>query len=199
VCSLSKFFHLACRKREGGGGNFKEAESGIINLPSRKFEPIAAKPEDFKWDADAEDPKYVKLMIHYFYHLDYLEEETAKLKTQKRDSEDFNKTYMLKTGILIDHASMYATGDKYGVPGLRALARKKYQEAYLHTSAGFANSMIVTYTSTIDNDMSLRSVIIEIMSGNLTYLISKPDINEIVKGLPGLSHALLRKSLVLPP
>jgi hypothetical protein len=127
VCSLSKFFHLACRKRSDTGGNFKEAQSGIIDLPRRKIETNSTESEDFKWDADAEDPRCVKLMIHYFYHLDYLEDETAKLKKQKRANEDFEKAHILNTGILIDHANMYAMGDKYGIPGLKALAQKKTQ------------------------------------------------------------------------
>jgi hypothetical protein len=198
VCSLSKFFHLACRKRSDTGGNFKEAQSGIIDLPRRKIETNSTESEDFKWDADAEDPRCVKLMIHYFYHLDYLEDETAKLKKQKRANEDFEKAHILNTGILIDHANMYAMGDKYGIPGLKALAQKKYAEAYLYTSAGLANSITIAYTGTVDSDMGLRNVTINIMSGNLTTLMSKPKIDQAVKDLPLLSHALLRKSLVLP-
>ena len=153
--------------------------------------------EDFKWDTDTEDPIYVGYMIHYFYHLDYLEDSTSKVKKMKRENEDFNKLYAYKSGILIEHASMYAMGDKYGISGLKDLALRKYEEAYAHTSMGFANSIIVAYTSTVDNDMQLRNVIIKFLNDDLTNLMRKPKINQHVKDLPLLSHALLRKQLKL--
>jgi len=198
VCSQSEFFKLACRKHTDDGGDFKEAQSGIVEIPSHKTDANTTEPEDFKWDADEDDPKCVKLMIHYFYHLDYLEVETAKIKEKKRTEENYDEAHVLKEGLLIDHAKMYAMGDKYGIPGLKDLALRKYQEAYEHTSAGFANSMIVIYTSTIDNDMDLRNVIIKILNNDITNLMSKPKIDQTVKDIPPLSHALLRKSLDLP-
>ncbi|KAI4718035.1 hypothetical protein E4T48_05770 [Aureobasidium sp. EXF-10727] len=197
VCPQSEFFNLACRKHTDAEGDFKEAQSGIIDLPSRNMDASTSPPDDFKWNADAEDPKCVKLMIHYFYHLDYLEVETAKLKQQNRKDEDFDEVYGVKEGLLIDHAKMYAMGDKYGVLGLKDLALRRYQEAYEYTSAGFANSMIVIYTSTIDNDMDLRNVVIEILNDDIKVMMSKPEINQNVKDLPLLSHALLRKQLKL--
>lgn len=57
--------------------------------------------------------------------------------------------------------------------------------------------MIVIYTSTIDNDMDLRNVIIKILSKDMNNLMSKPQINQNVKDLPLLSHTLLRKQLRL--
>lgn len=194
MCSQSEFFRLACRKHTGSGGDFKEAQSGIVEIPCRDN----TEPEDFHWDADAEDPVSFRLMIHYCYHLDYLEDQTAQVRTQRRADEDFDKIIVLKTGLLLEHAKMYALGDKYGLPGLKDLALKKYEEAYLFTSAGFANSITVAFTSTIDSDMALRNVIITILAGNMCFFMSKPKIDQIVKDLPLLSHALLRKKLSLP-
>ncbi|KAH0287357.1 hypothetical protein M436DRAFT_85762 [Aureobasidium namibiae CBS 147.97] len=170
VCSQSEFFKLACRKHTDDGGDFKEAQSGIVEIPSYKTDANTTEPEDFKWDADEDDPKCVKLMIHYFYHLDYLEVETAKVKEKKRTEENYDEAHVLKEGLLIDHAKI----------------------------AGFANSMMVIYTSTIDNDMDLRNVIIKILKNDITNLMKKPKIDQTVKDLPLLSHALLRKSLNLP-
>jgi hypothetical protein len=168
VCSQSEFFRLACRTHTGSGGQFKEAESGVIILPSREIDDESTESADFRWDADGEDPESVRLMIHYFYHLDYFEDKTAETKKQKRENESFLRTYALKTGILIEHARMYAMGDKYGIRGLKDLALRKYDEAYLHTSAGFANSIIVAFTSTTDNDMDLRNVTTKYLTQDLT-------------------------------
>lgn len=126
MCSQSEFFKLACRKHTDFGGEFKEAQSSIIEIPGRDLDANIAEPEDFKWDTDAEDPKCVKLMIHYLYHLDYLEVETAEVKERNRLEENFDETHVLKEGLLIDHAKMYAMGDKYGVSGLKDLALRKY-------------------------------------------------------------------------
>lgn len=181
----------------------KETHSGIVEVPCRKISASTTKlrgfqwftegptfrAEDFKWDPDADDPKFVELMVHYFYHLDYLESETAKLKGQTRRDED------LDTGILIDHASMYAMGDKYDIPGLRDLAVTKYREAYERTNAGFASSIVVAWTSTIDSDMGLRNVILKILNKNTVNLMSMSSINQSVRYLPSLSHALLQMKL----
>jgi hypothetical protein len=197
MCSQSEFSRLACRKHTDSGGSFKGAQTGVVDLPSRKANINSAEHEDSKWDLDADDPKYVKLMFHYFYHLDYLEVETAGIKEQVLFEENFDETHVLNEGLLIDHAKMYAMADKYGVPGLKDMALRKYEEAVKHTSAGFANSMIVIYTSTMDNDMGLCNVIIKFLTNNITNLMSKPKINQNVKDLPLLSHSLLRKQLRL--
>jgi hypothetical protein len=195
VCSQSAFFRLACRRHIESGREFQEAQSGVIVLPSREIDDIES--EDFTWDADAEDPVSVRFMIHYFYHLDYLEDETAKLRNRKREDNDFDKTYALKTGILIEHARMYAMGDKYGIPGLKELALEKYDEAYRYTSAGFANSIIIAFTSTLDTDMALRNVIITYLDSALDIYMTKPKIDQINRNFPQLSHALIRKQFNL--
>ncbi|KAG9647929.1 hypothetical protein KCU95_g15647, partial [Aureobasidium melanogenum] len=48
VCSQSEFFKLACRKHTDFGGEFKEAQSSIIEIPSRDLDANIAEPEDFK-------------------------------------------------------------------------------------------------------------------------------------------------------
>jgi hypothetical protein len=197
VCSQSAFFRLACRRHIESGREFQEAQSGVIVLPSREIENNGTESEDSTWDADAEDPVSVRFMIHYFYHLDYLEDETAKLRSQKREDDEFDKTYALKTGILIEHARMYAMGDKYGIPGLKELALQKYEEAYRYTSAGFANSIIIAFTSTLDADMDLRNVIITYLDSALDIYMTKPKIDQIVRDFPQLSHALIRKQFNL--
>ena len=195
VCSQSDFFRIACRPpNDDSNGSFKEAKTGIIELPCRD---MTTGHEDPIWNADAEHPKAVKLMIHYLYHLDYLEVETAKLKSKNRYEEEFDKTHILHDGVLIDHAMMYAMGDKYGISGLKSLALAKYKEAYKFTSAGLADSITIAYTNTVDNDMALRKSVLDILDGDLTNLMGKPAIHENIKELPGLALTLLLKRLNL--
>ncbi|THY95587.1 hypothetical protein D6C93_05001 [Aureobasidium pullulans] len=191
VCSQSEFFRLACRKRRGSEadskGDFKKAQTGTVDISrSNNVDSV-----DDGWDVDAEDPKSVKLMIHYLYHMDYLEAETAKIKMQP--TAEFLKDNDLKDGILIDHAKMYAMGDKYGIPGLRSLARTKFNEALQYTGAGLVKAMRIAYTSTVDSDKDLRLVIVDKLHGNMSFCLNTPEVDRAIKELPELAHALLRK------
>lgn len=191
VCSQSEFFRLACRKRNGSEadsqGDFKEAQTGTVDIPrSNNIDSV-----DDGWDVDAEDPKSVKLMIHYLYHMDYLEVETAKLKAQPIAEHLYD--HDLKDGILIDHAKMYAMGDTYGIPGLKSLARTKFNEALQYTGAGLVKAMRITYTSTVDLDKDLRLVIVDTLHGNMSICLNTPEVDRAIKELPELAHALLRQ------
>ncbi|KAG2161832.1 hypothetical protein VTO58DRAFT_109675 [Aureobasidium pullulans] len=191
VCSQSEFFRLACRKRNGSEanskGDFKEAQTSTVEIPhSNDIEST-----DDGWDMDAEDPKSVKFMIHYLYHMDSLEDETAKIKAQPAAA--FLKDNDLKDGILIDHAKMYAMGDKYGIPGLKSLARTKFNEVLQYTGAGLVKAMRIAYTSTIDSDKDLRLVIVDKLHSSMPTCLNSPEVDRAIKELPELAHALLRK------
>lgn len=151
----------------------------------------------YDWNPDAEDPRCVKLMVHYFYHLDYLEVETAKIKAEPAATTQF-KDYTLDDGILIDHARMYAIGDKYGIPGLKALAKSKFEDILKFTCAGLVKAMRIAYVSTVDEDKGLRQLIVnKLHAYNIATSLGKPEIDENVRDLPELGYALLRKQLNL--
>ncbi|KAH0146209.1 hypothetical protein KCU67_g12324, partial [Aureobasidium melanogenum] len=80
VCPQSDFFRAACRP-----DTFAEGKTGVINISASSGRPNAFydqpfNAEEFDWDLDVETTESVKLMIHYFYHHDYLERETAKIQ-----------------------------------------------------------------------------------------------------------------------
>ncbi|KAI5255704.1 hypothetical protein E4T42_01694 [Aureobasidium subglaciale] len=187
VCSQSEFFHLACCYHNDPDGDFKEGKTGVVDIPARS-------------DIDAEDLKCVKLMIHFLYHMDYLEVETAKIEAGT--SPSVSKDYAIGEGILIHHAMMYAMGDKYGIPGLKSLARSKFQDTWKHTAAGLVKAIKIAYTSTVDSDKGLRQVIVENLYSNvpngLSTWMKMPEIDECIKDLPELSYTLLHKELSLP-
>ncbi|KAI5265298.1 hypothetical protein E4T47_08572 [Aureobasidium subglaciale] len=190
VCGQSEFFRLACRTRIDAKGDFKEGKTGTVDIPR------SAAP-DTEWDVDAEDPKCVKLMIHYLYHMDYLEVETAKIKAEPTATM-LLKDCNLKDVILIQHAKMYAMGDKYDIPGLKTLAQAKFEDIIKYTCAGLVTAMTIVYTSTVDMDKGLRQMIVnKLHATNTATSLSFPEINQNVKDLFELSYALLRKQLGL--
>ncbi|KAF2732370.1 hypothetical protein EJ04DRAFT_337916 [Polyplosphaeria fusca] len=247
VCSRSEFFEGACRNP------FKESASGIIDLT-----------ED---DAEA-----VEHMVHYFYHLDYLNKPLSRRSSrrsslaprvpQRRRSKKLNLAMVEdpllammsaasnttqpmtppeeqanqfdsdvpakypdmpmaeeyddeeeesfeevepeptpneeKAQILI-HAKVYAIADKYGIPGLKALARKKFaQQTELHwTSAEFADACQEAYETTVDSDRGLRDVVIQTFRANPSLSLRK-DVELAVRETPGLAFELFRMASGLP-
>ena len=136
-------------------------------------------------------------MVHFFYHMDYLEVETAKIKAEPAATTPF-KDYTLDDGILIDHARIYVMGDKYGIPGLKALAKSKFEDILKFTCAGLVKAMRIAYVSTVDEDKGLRQLIVnKLHAYNIATSLGKPEIDENVKDLPELGYALLRKQLNL--
>ncbi|KAG9528515.1 hypothetical protein KCU93_g4215, partial [Aureobasidium melanogenum] len=144
-------------------------------------------PDEFDWDLDVEDTKTVKAMIYYFYHHDYHTEPIS----------DFKKVPVgerLSRGPMAQHARMYAMGEKYGVPGLKALALVKVSPTKTMAWFGLCTALVVTYASTPDTDQEMRNKFVELLNKN-------PDVAAInmtaktLQEIPDLVFALFRKLL----
>ncbi|KAL8375997.1 hypothetical protein RB595_007213 [Gaeumannomyces hyphopodioides] len=133
VCPRSHFFAAACR------GHFKEACEGKISLPE-------------------DDPQIVDLMVHYFYHLDYHASIESHGTQHDRDLVDDEKILGWE---LPTHAKVYAMAEKYGVVGLKAVARRKFEAAVncaWHQSH-FIKAAREAYGSTVETDRPLRDAV----------------------------------------
>jgi hypothetical protein len=87
---------------------------------------------------------------------------------------------------LLVHSKMYALGDKYIVQGLQELAKQKFQLACLQfwSSSGFGGAIDNDYTSSLEDDLSLRELVIATIS-------SHPEITNkytVVKAIKDRSH-----------
>jgi len=260
-CSRSGFFDGACSNA------FLEAETGVIDLSD-------------------DDEEAVENMIHYFYHLDYLESEEEKPTTPsfahrvqdtqshkprkldlsqivdplfaqaiscapptpitpsnelsspalraRRDSasnEDLSprspkgKTgarhanaataspcdsceesddeeyegYETDDSYLLTHARVYTLADKYGIPGLKSLAKHKFerQMACYYDSPEFADAVEEVYTTTIDTDRGLRNVVLQAFRSH-PRLANTQDVFEVIKRTPTLAFDLWRVERGIP-
>ncbi|KAG9591239.1 hypothetical protein KCU77_g4705, partial [Aureobasidium melanogenum] len=156
ICPQSSFFRAACRP-----DTFKEGQTGTITFhssPGRKINAQSSPitPDEFDWDLDVEDTKTVKAMIYYFYHHDY---HTEPMPDSMKDSIG----ECLSEGPLAQHARMYAMGEKYGVPGLKALALEKFSPRTIEIS-GLCTAMVVTYASTSDADQDMRNKFVRLFN-----------------------------------
>ncbi|KAH0278418.1 hypothetical protein KCU91_g2487, partial [Aureobasidium melanogenum] len=192
VCPQSDFFRAACRSNA-----FKEGQTGVVNISASSgrdddffTRPISA--EIFDWDLDVETTQSVKLMIHYFYHHDYLEQETSRgsQKAQLYFSD-------CRKGAVAEHSRMYAMGEKYGIPGLKNLAIAKFRLSAITwvNHAGLAAGIAIVYNSTPEADKGLRKEVIEALDRYRLYYTSNSEIQKMIASIPDLCYGLYRKVL----
>ncbi|OAL01026.1 hypothetical protein IQ06DRAFT_136133 [Phaeosphaeriaceae sp. SRC1lsM3a] len=100
---------------------------------------------------------------------------------------------------LVTHAKVYAIAEKYGVAGLKTLARQKFiQDLDLHLeSADFPEACQEAYESTFHTDRGLRDVIIQAFRAN-PGLSLRQDVELAVRETPGLAFELFRMASGLP-
>jgi hypothetical protein len=88
---------------------------------------------------------------------------------------------------------------RYGIRGLKALAKKKYsaQVAYHRESDEFAASLLEVYDGTVETDRGLRDVVISTFR-RFPELAQRRDVEEVVREMPGLAWELFRIAWGLP-
>lgn len=88
---------------------------------------------------------------------------------------------------------------RYGIPGLKALARNKFaiQMAYHWDSLEFPSAIQEAYETTIDSDRGLRDIIISTFRC-YPELAQRRDVEAVVKETPGLAWELFRVGWGLP-
>lgn len=124
-------------------------------------------------------------MIHYFYHLDYPKQPEIKYGLLE-GSED-------RKSNLVIHARLYAIGEKYGIPGLKALTLSKFKKettSFWNTS-DFICAAEEVYTSTVEQDRGMRDAVVSTIALHPT-LLDQEQVQDIVKNLE-LSFDLLMK------
>ncbi|THX74641.1 hypothetical protein D6D04_07842 [Aureobasidium pullulans] len=190
ICPQSTFFKAACRPNA-----FQEGRTGVIEIPATAGRNVAfcQKPiivENFDWDLDVETTTAVKLMIHYFYHHDFFEIEGVF----EHDAQSCS-TENLTQGTLAEHARMYPMGEKYGVPGLKALAVAKFLAVIPRTNAGLTAAIMIAYSTTPESDQGLRNAMIESLYCYRKAFVEVDEIQTVISKLPDLSYGLYRKML----
>jgi hypothetical protein len=100
---------------------------------------------------------------------------------------------------LITHTKVYALAEKYGIMGLKALARKKFASQVKEhiSSEELPLAMQEIYESTVDSDRGLRDVVIQTFRAH-PDIAQRPDIEDVVRSTPGLAWELFRVGWGLP-
>ena len=189
----------------------QEGQTGTITL--KAIDTNSDEPEDA-----CDDPEIVKLMVGYFYQMDYLHDDNTvaapavievpnspppKKKAKRsapakrtRASTSAPTPAALPPGPkvhLIEHAKVFAMAVKYHVDALRNLAAQKFKaevaEHWDHED--LAHAIHVIYTSTADEVTQLREIAVEALDAHRGQLLEKPEIATLLRSITGLACDLL--------
>jgi len=186
ICPQSDFFRAACR-----ADTFQEGKTNTITIAASSGRDESTSPlalaEDFDWDLDVETTTSVKLMIHYFYHHDYLEHEVVHIQ-----GLDFPKA------VLDEHSRMYAMGEKYGIQGLKRVALAKFQgrggPRQMSKSSVIA-AAVIAFNSTPESDKDLREAMLEHLDRSRQLFKHSVPIQKMILSMPEVAYGLYRKSI----
>jgi hypothetical protein len=94
---------------------------------------------------------------------------------------------------LLRHAKMYEIGDKYGVIGLKELAREKFLRATAKywNDEQFAPAAYYAFNTTPEEDKGLRDVVSNTISAHME-LLNKPAVETLLTEFNGLAVGLLK-------
>lgn len=100
---------------------------------------------------------------------------------------------------LVTHVKVYAIAEKYGIPGLKSLAREKFaHQIELHVnSTELPEACQEAYETTVDTDRGLRDVVIQTFRSNRDLSL-REDVEIAIRDTPGLAFELFRMASGLP-
>ncbi|EEH04141.1 BTB/POZ domain-containing protein [Histoplasma capsulatum G186AR] len=207
ICPRSDFFQAACE------GEFKEAKTGEVHL-NDEDPSVVEKMVDYFYKLDyvvdgcsfcqpstevSVDEAEEQSVDQYTFGPD-LEEEVPMAKGEEQSTSvdrytsgsDHREGQKDASGDppSLFHARMYTIGEKYGISGLKSLAKEKFEAAARHIWCGstFYSVVRFIYGST---DGGLRDVISSLAHRNVASLKTQPDFAETLEEFPSFTLDLL--------
>jgi len=168
VCPHSAFFEAAC------GGDF------AVNYPSAEsIGPVSTKA-DGNQEASSrtialvdDDPETVQRMLSYMYSFDY-QDERHELQPEVEDSDEQSSLPTEDGGpTLWSSVRVYALAEKYGIPELKEMAKKRFQVwVEKHWSCDDLPAMAKEiFESTPPADEGLRKTVTEVVATHIHELL----------------------------
>ena len=111
------------------------------------------------------------------------------------ESVDPDEEVEEETPELLIHTRVYALAEKYGIEGLKALAREKFEvlAAQRWSEPDFLEAAEEAYTTTIDTDRGLRNVVLQSFRQR-PELARRSNVQNTVQHVPLLAFDLYRMS-----
>lgn len=100
---------------------------------------------------------------------------------------------------LLLHTRVYALAEKYDIPNLKVLAKRKFEMAMAcyYDAPEFADAIEEVYCSTVDTDRGLRSIVLKAFQMH-PRLATTPDVYDVIKETPSLAFELYKIERGIP-
>ncbi|KAF5989215.1 kelch repeat BTB domain-containing protein [Fusarium coicis] len=184
LCARSKFFDVSC------GTEFKES-SGEINLPDDDpaavqkmirylynidYNPTRTQMPDYEDDVEAElsDTEYdgeARYRMKLF-GAEFIERKRIK-RLKEHEWGGWKAEESPISSQLCLQAKVYALGEKYGIQGLKNVAKGAFESEIQSGNVGvdeFAEAVEEVYTSTVSEDRGLRDVVVRMIEQDILLL-----------------------------
>ncbi|KAI7457853.1 hypothetical protein KC351_g18463 [Hortaea werneckii] len=195
--------------------NFAEGKTNTLHLKA------IGDDED---DEACDDPEAIKLMVYYFYHLDYtatIDSTASPLNTPETKSarvmptpkgQKVNKASSRLTTFrtlasssrdsdMVMHAKVFAAAVKYQIAALSKLAAKKFEDAvevnWRHET--FVEAIRIVYSTTPGDVRALRDVVTTTIHRHDDTLLKLDGVLQVVKESKEVMFDLLCKGRGLGP
>jgi hypothetical protein len=185
ICPQSDFFRAACRP-----DMFQEGSTNVVNITAssgrRRIDKTHITSETFDWDLDVETTTSVKRMIHYFYHHDYQDQHTTL-----RNGVEMHES------LFDEHSRMYAMGEKYGIPGLKAVDLRKVGQlgGKAVRTPSIIRATVIAFNSTPDSDQSLRMEVLRVLHHSRRVLKDRTSIHTMISSMAEVACGLYLMSI----
>jgi hypothetical protein len=100
---------------------------------------------------------------------------------------------------LLLHTRVYALAEKYDIPALKELARRKFEMAMAcdYDSPELPEAIEEVYDSTLDTDRGLRDIVLQLLASH-PQLATTPDVHAVIKETPALAYDLFKVERGIP-
>lgn len=100
---------------------------------------------------------------------------------------------------LLLHTRVYALAEKYDVPSLKELARRKFEMALAcyYDSPELPEAIEEVYCSTLDTDRGLRDIVLHLFASH-PQIARTADVHAVIKELPSLAMDLFKLERGIP-
>ncbi|KAI9672634.1 MAG: hypothetical protein M1831_000069 [Alyxoria varia] len=173
--------------------------SDLINLPGPREGATSTDPNTATGSPTQSGGKYrrrqsaLKPKVDRFSVHENGSCENSAWQSHSGNDEAIDATEDEMESEFLVHARVYALAEKYGIHGLKALAKAKFETLSSESwdDPGFLDAVEEVYTTTIEQDRGLRDVILQVFRKH-PDLVYRLDVQDAVKDVPTLAHDLNR-------
>ncbi|KAF4541509.1 BTB/POZ domain containing protein [Lasiodiplodia theobromae] len=207
LCSQSEFFRRACnpktgfkvhqpkrgRRRRGGGSSrgrsnstSSTATTAVTSTTSTQtsspthHSSLAQEALSGVIELRHDDPATVRAMLEFCYTFTYTCPTSSSSSSSSHPS---SSSPSRNEDAMIFHVHMYAVGEIYDIPSLKALAARNFDRDVDHAFPRFPAAVRAIYETTPDSDRGLRDRALRVCAAHAAELLANPAFEDVMDQL----------------